>query len=363
MNTTGQSAPPEHSGTVASRILPAPPATGLARSLVAPPADIQVATRVMAVMLLVGAAFMAVVSAAVPSFAHGEVALTVVIVAVLGVAGLAVARWPHRVPPWVHGVAPYPAAAAVMGANLATHDASAGAQLFLLWPVLYAAMFLNIAQTALVLVTVTAVDAVVVASILPASVAVTDTAGLLTALAIACAVIFALRRRVGQLMDALARQALEDQLTGLPNRRAVDGALAAALANHRRGEAGLSLLTIDLDHFKEVNDGGGHAAGDAALCRVADILRRSVRAGDTLGRMGGDEFVIVLAGCDRADALRVAEQIRASVQDTGADLTVSVGIATAPDDGVDADTLSRASDAALYAAKLAGRNRVVAAQA
>jgi len=329
--------------------------------LLAPPDDRHGATRAMAVMLLGGAVFMAVLSAAVPSFANGQMPLTFAIVAVLGICGVAVWWRPQRVPAWAYGLAPYPAAAIVMASNLATSDASAGAQLFLLWPVLYAAMFLSGTQTALVLGTVVAGDAVVVASLLESSVAVTDTAGLATALAIACAVIFALRRRVAALMGALERQALEDQLTGLLNRRALDAALATALATHRRSAAPVALLTVDLDNFKTVNDRNGHAAGDTALRRVADVLRACVRAGDVLGRMGGDEFVVILADCDRDGARRVAEEIRAAVQDADAGLTVSVGVAAAPADGADADSLSRASDAALYGAKLGGRNRVVTA--
>ncbi|MFN8124636.1 MAG: GGDEF domain-containing protein [Thermoleophilia bacterium] len=334
---------------------------GPLRMLVAPPADRHAATRAMAVMLLGGAAFMGVLSAAVPSFAHGQIAMTVLIVAILGGSGLAVWRWPGVVPSWAFGLAPYPAAATVLAANLATSDASAGAQLFLLWPVLYAAMFLSVAQTSLVLAAVTVADGLVTATILPGSVAVTDTAGLATALAIACAVIFVLRRRVADLMAALERQALEDQLTGLLNRRALDVALTSALATHRRRNAPVSLLTIDVDGFKHVNDVSGHAAGDTALRHVADVLRASVRAGDVLGRMGGDEFVVILADCTRDGGRRVAEQIRAGVEAARVGVTVSIGVATAPEDGADADALSRASDAALYGAKLGGRNRVVTA--
>ncbi|HSU06801.1 MAG TPA: PleD family two-component system response regulator [Acetobacteraceae bacterium] len=155
------------------------------------------------------------------------------------------------------------------------------------------------------------------------------------------------------------RMATTDPLTGLYNRNYLlshlRGLLARAPAPH------VSVLMIDVDHFKSVNDEYGHAAGDEALIAVAETLRRHVRAFDTLARYGGEEFVVVMPGAGAPDAIAVAERLRAGVEaillSGAARLTVSVGAACAMQGG-QADALLRAADTALYQAKRAGRNRV-----
>ena len=134
----------------------------------------------------------------------------------------------------------------------------------------------------------------------------------------------------------------------------------------------LALLFVDLDHFKKVNDGYGHAAGDAVLRATAQLLVRQVRGGDTVARYGGEEFVVLLPGTDRAGAKEVGERIvralRANPHEIGrARLTVtgSVGLAMQSADApyADSDALISAADAALYAAKDAGRDRLAVAAA
>jgi diguanylate cyclase (GGDEF)-like protein len=128
---------------------------------------------------------------------------------------------------------------------------------------------------------------------------------------------------------------------------------------------------LDLDHFKDFNDRYGHPAGDEALRAFAHLLTSSTREEDLAARYGGEEFAIYLPGRGEAEAAEVAERIRERTETTIIPLgpgktgriTVSVGIAVAPDDGVDRSVLLKAADAALYQAKLAGRNRVVSRSA
>ena len=167
----------------------------------------------------------------------------------------------------------------------------------------------------------------------------------------------------------LARSANQDALTGLPNRRALD-ILGATLRRPTPAQQPVAVLMIDVDHFKRVNDQCGHAAGDAALRHVAEVLRGGLRASDVLVRWGGEEFAALLPGVDDASAAGIADKLRqrvAAAPIAGPDgprtltLTVSIGMAQL---GVEEDlvaALGRA-DAALYRAKHSGRDRVVTAQ-
>lgn len=174
---------------------------------------------------------------------------------------------------------------------------------------------------------------------------------------------------IEQLRATLAEEAVRDPLTGLHNRRHLDRALAHALARSVDDGLSLAVLVLDIDHFKAVNDGFGHAVGDDVLGAVADQLRAGTRAGDTVARSGGEEFVLVLPGADRDEALARAETIRARcaalqhvVPGTSLQVTVSVGVAVTRPGGAAAHELLAAADRALYRAKAAGRDRVVAAE-
>jgi diguanylate cyclase (GGDEF)-like protein len=125
----------------------------------------------------------------------------------------------------------------------------------------------------------------------------------------------------------------------------------------------LSAVLLDLDHFKRVNDTHGHSRGDEVLAAVAATLRSSLRESDFVGRYGGEEFLILLPDTGKHEARTVAEKVRAAVDaialaNLELRVTASLGVATLPDDGGDADTLVRAADRALYSAKGRGRNRV-----
>ena len=161
-------------------------------------------------------------------------------------------------------------------------------------------------------------------------------------------------------------RAATDPLTGLPNARSVQEALIRMVAQSTRGGSPLSAIVLDLDHFKALNDRHGHQAGDDVLESVGAALRRGVRTSDFAGRWGGEEFVVLLPDTDHAGALQLAETLRATLDGlrtpaVTAHITASLGVATLPDHAADGPALIRAADRALYAAKTAGRNRVMAA--
>jgi diguanylate cyclase (GGDEF)-like protein len=165
-------------------------------------------------------------------------------------------------------------------------------------------------------------------------------------------------------MQELERQASQDALTGLSNRRRFEEDLAAAMARSRRDRSTGALLMLDLDRFKQVNDSQGHPAGDALIKNVAEVLRRRTRASDFLARIGGDEFAVILPRCSREEAVLAAEAIACEVRDhrseeTEGPVTVSIGVAMFGDDPrTSLATVVSEADAAMYAAKDEGRDGV-----
>jgi diguanylate cyclase (GGDEF)-like protein len=158
-------------------------------------------------------------------------------------------------------------------------------------------------------------------------------------------------------------RAATDSLTGLPNKRAVTDTLKRMFAQASRTGGALSIVLLDLDHFKDINDRHGHPVGDQALANVGAVLRSVLRAGDFAGRNGGEEFALLLPGTDVSAARDIAERVRAGIGEIslpGVDVTVtaSLGIAGYPDHAAALDRLERLADAALYLAKRSGRNRV-----
>jgi diguanylate cyclase (GGDEF)-like protein len=164
--------------------------------------------------------------------------------------------------------------------------------------------------------------------------------------------------RAAALKSAESR-AMTDELTGLPNRRALERAM------HDFSGGPCSLLCIDLDHFKALNDGFGHAAGDAALRHVAAIFKSALRGGDVPARIGGEEFALWLPGASLEKALDVANRVRDAVRGSvleyaGNDIgiTCSIGVASIPESVSQVDNLLGAGDKAMYRAKEAGRDRI-----
>ncbi len=164
----------------------------------------------------------------------------------------------------------------------------------------------------------------------------------------------------------LETAATTDFLTGLCNRRAIGNFGTQAFARARRTGAPLAVLVLDLDHFKRINDAFGHAAGDTALREIAAVLRASVRADETLGRLGGEEFVILLEDTDAATARRAAERVRQQLAARRIDMssesvhvTASVGVAVLTGEDHSFDDVLQRADRAMYEAKTQGRNCVV----
>lgn len=164
------------------------------------------------------------------------------------------------------------------------------------------------------------------------------------------------------LFAQMQQQALTDGLTGCYNRRSFELQLERDLRLATRMRQPLSLIMLDLDNFKQINDQAGHEAGDLALCKLAENLRAELRPFDSAARFGGDEFVIILPQADTAGALLVAEQLRQRIEEIYVpgfgQVTSSFGVATFPSHASTRDTLVVAADRALYISKNSGRNRV-----
>ena len=165
---------------------------------------------------------------------------------------------------------------------------------------------------------------------------------------------------VGAQHRRLEHLAATDHLTGLANHRSFHDALGRALAQAEREDRPLALVALDLDHFKLLNDTHGHAFGDRALRLAGAKLREAIRASDLVGRVGGEEFALLLPGTGAIEAMEVAERARTAVEAVeldGAVLGCSAGVAVFPDDTVGARELLAFADAALYAAKGGGRSQ------
>ncbi len=169
-----------------------------------------------------------------------------------------------------------------------------------------------------------------------------------------------------QLLQRLQHLASHDQLTGLLNRHAFHEQAQDSLQQLASGRQPVALLMLDIDNFKPVNDSHGHAAGDRVLTAFAAISTACLREVDLMGRVGGEEFAILLPGCERAAALAVAERVRQAFAAAELDIgegrrlraTVSIGAALAMPAGPQLEALLLAADKALYQAKAEGRDRV-----
>ena len=187
-------------------------------------------------------------------------------------------------------------------------------------------------------------------------------------LVVALAPLLALQLQHSTDLVRFRQVAHEDALTGLRNRAALDERLADERNRFHRYRRPVSLLVLDLDHFKRVNDTYGHPAGDAVLERVADIVKASIRDADFAARFGGEELVVLLPETMRHEAGEVAERIRASVASAVVEwsgrripVTASIGVSSCPEIVQDPAELLKSADQALYASKDAGRNRVTVA--
>lgn len=172
-----------------------------------------------------------------------------------------------------------------------------------------------------------------------------------------------------KLREALRSSSVRDPLTNLFNRRYLEETLIRELSSCKRNSHTLSVIMIDVDHFKKYNDTHGHDAGDFVLTQLAELISSNLRGSDVACRYGGEEFVLVLSGASKENAVRYAEALRSAFENhklvhQSRDLnsvTASFGVASYTIDGITADSLLKAADEAMYQAKSTGRNRVVAA--
>jgi diguanylate cyclase (GGDEF)-like protein len=167
------------------------------------------------------------------------------------------------------------------------------------------------------------------------------------------------------LREKLRNQALRDPLTGLYNRRYMEDMLERFVLLAERNKTPVSLLMIDLDHFKKLNDDHGHMTGDTVLRSVASTIMGALRETDVACRYGGEELTVLLPDCGMGDALAKAELLRASIEKLsevhGVRVTASIGVAGVPETTSAVQNLISLADAALYEAKRAGRNRIAGA--
>ena len=175
------------------------------------------------------------------------------------------------------------------------------------------------------------------------------------------------KAREAESMRRIEYLAHHDSVTGLPNRALLTDRLEQEIARAGRDGSAFAVLIFDLDGFKAVNDTHGHAAGDRVLGLVGERSRAAVRASDTVGRLGGDEFLAILPGASREGATVAAEKLLNALQEpypigiATVQLSASLGVSFYPEDGQDCDALQKAADEALYKAKRAGKNRLAIA--
>jgi diguanylate cyclase (GGDEF)-like protein len=234
-------------------------------------------------------------------------------------------------------------------------------EIYYVWPVIFAAYYFSVRMLVAEIAFVAVCYAIALRLVDPGPIALTRWMIVVTMLVGIGGLISRLQARVEELVTRLSDIARRDVLTGLLNRRGFDERLDAELARATRSEQSVALILCDVDHFKTVNDRLGHPAGDAVLLRIAGILGGIGRRGDAVARLGGEEFVFIVADADADEAFELAERARVALERSFADepipLTASFGTVAFPADGTTAESLMAAADRALYAAKRGGRNR------
>ncbi|HXF37934.1 MAG TPA: GGDEF domain-containing protein [Actinomycetota bacterium] len=307
---------------------------------------------------LVGATFSALLALAIAQATGdgGRLLIQAATLTCLTVSALLLVPW-DRLPPYAQ-VAPavsYAAVAFLIREATGGHD-SIYAQLVLV-PILWLAVYGTIVEVA---AGVASVGLILISPLLLVPDAAPEWPRTLLLLVVTCLVGFGVQRLFDYLRrhaDQLARLARTDPLTGVSNRRAWEEDLEMAIARAQDGRTPICVALIDLDRFKEYNDGNGHQAGDRLLKEVTARWRAVLRDGDVLARLGGDEFAVILPGCPLDAAQRIVERLREGVP---SGQTCSTGLASW--NGLEsAPQLIARCDAALYQAKEAGRNRIVVA--
>ncbi len=294
-----------------------------------------------------------------PAAQHVAVATAAAITSVVAVLALVWPGVPDRLL-----VAAFPLAALVVTVIAVLDPPLALTPMFYVWPLMGAAYFLRRPALLVTYGAVVVTFAAAIPWIVPRP---TPIQWLTVAIVGGVVVVFVRRltRALERQAQRLAVLAREDPLTGALNRRALVERLEHELIRARRSGAWPAVAVLDVDYFKEINDSLGHAAGDAALRALTAAVGDRLRAGDALGRLGGEEFAVILAGTDAPAAVAHADELRvlvaARAAERGTPYTISVGVAAAAHGRDDAHGLLAAADAALYVAKRAGRDTVRAA--
>jgi diguanylate cyclase (GGDEF)-like protein len=313
--------------------------------------------------MLAGGAIGVLTAALPPAAERSELAVVAVSAVAVAIGGALLSmRGPVRDP--VLGVV---VALGTVLITLATYEAGGGSgaadnEMLYVWICLYSFYFFSLPHALGQLALVGVAYAALLAATPATDEALSRWIVTMSTLTVAGVIVAQLRSAVANLVGELSERAHVDSLTGLLNRRALEDRAALELARARRDGTPVSLLAIDIDHFKSLNDGYGHGAGDDALRFVAASISRVTRAVDAVGRLGGDEFVVILPGARLNDAATIAERLRDAVLDgnggTLPPVTLSIGVASGPPSGATLDDIWRAADLAMYEAKRAGGNAI-----
>jgi diguanylate cyclase (GGDEF)-like protein len=305
------------------------------------------------------------VSLALPHPSDRDTAGLLAIAAVAYASSIAFLALYDRLPGWGFQVAPLWGTILIsLGVYFGGSDAADAYAMYYVWVAVAACYFLKPVIAAAHLVLASAAYGIVLL-VAPETISIPALKWVLATgtLFVVGILITALRSQMERLMGQLAEAARTDALTGLANRRELEGRFAAELERSTRTGRPLSILVLDLDWFKEFNDRFGHSAGDGALLRLAEALRRATRTSDIVARLGGEEFAVLAPETDEEEGFLLAERLRAEVRTAFArepeNLTISCGLASFPLHGIASGELLHAADRALYEAKESGRNRSV----
>jgi diguanylate cyclase (GGDEF)-like protein len=280
--------------------------------------------------------------------------------AAFAAVALALVAWRRAPRAVLHGICP--AGTLAVTAAVALAQPIGLTPCFYLWPMIVAAYFLGRREVAANLVFAAAACAISLALWVDPGLRVAMFVAVLAIVGVATAVIVVLREQVLALVLRLRALASHDSLTGALNRGAFEQRLESELARARRTATPLSLVVFDVDHFKRLNDSLGHAAGDAALRSIGDIVASAMRGSDVFGRLGGEEFGLLLPNTAIDAAATVAAELRLRLAAPTAGrrpLTVSFGVAEAHAGASGSRAMFDEADRAMYAAKHAGRDRVI----
>ncbi|MHB8531778.1 MAG: GGDEF domain-containing protein [Solirubrobacteraceae bacterium] len=289
-----------------------------------------------------------------PPFALLPLLAAIVIVALLVAFG-------PRLPRLALGVLGPVGVLLIAGAISATPAAGDGAVLYM-WPVLWSTFFFGRRGAISIVACIGAAHLVTLLVVPAVSSFPARWIDVMVSVSVVAGVVLTLVRRNDQLLDELRDEARTDLLTGLLNRRGFEERASLELARSRREASPLAVVTFDIDFFKRVNDEWGHEIGDRVLARTAELLSSHSRDIDVVSRFGGEEFVVLLPGCDGAEAEAFANRVRKAVASDGATplprVRLSAGIVAVPGP-VSIDTLVQGADTAMYRAKRTGRDRTV----